>query len=206
MQTQANIRLLTQTYVVKCDQPEDLLQNCSMVGDVSPSKFKNSFVVRIKYGGSTYTIRCCKNGSFVLTGIKNLNTVIYCMGLILQDKQYKCMPSMENVMIKYRLNKSIDYVLEYINSTNTMYAYKLPKSPGINIKIQVSSASVPEYTIAGCNITFVPSSSGTNTVSVSLFNSGIAIFSGKHRICILRAAHVFEKYCLLTGSLISITD
>lgn len=202
---------ITKTYIAKTDKNErndfDAFKlSCQKIGTVTNSKFKNSFILRIP--GHECTILCFKNGSFTIMGVKKEEFVINCLTSIFGKKdgfQLSIYPVLANYRVVFKPIPSLESLRLYINNINgtgfdsdsdknnrhpsSFFAYKAPKHTGLTIRIKADTSQVPITVINGSEkrITLGVEKKKQPYVTILLFKSGIAIFSGIHEVCIFSA-------------------
>jgi hypothetical protein len=208
---------ITKTFIVKTNLNvpfDSFKEGCLKIGLVKDTKFKNSFILRL----DGITIRCSKGGSFTFTGLLDEDMIMNRMLIILNNVAHEkivmyIIPAMHNIKKTYRITHplDLDHVLNRINKGEGMFAYRLPKSPGLNIKYKVNLDSVPitkvilnnengRYVMDSNQLCLLKDEFNVKKdafVTISLFKSGKVIFSGIHKVCLDMVMMIFEDLDVL---------
>lgn len=193
---------ITKTFFVRTNStlPYDIFkQDCAKIGIVKETKFKNSFILKL----GIYTIRCSKGGSFTFTGLIEVKNIVNILEIIFRGAlptSIYIVPAMHNLKKVYA-PINLDLVMVKLNEGgDDFFAYKLPKSPGLNIKHKISLDDVPVTAINYGVITYgtfkeanIKKPLKPSFVTISLFSSGKAIFSGPHKVVLDKVITEFDS-------------
>lgn len=158
----SDVTITTKTVVVKtnlkvsAEQWKAILNHNNDKLIVKDNKFKNCLSITL-LNLHQLSIKIFFNGSFQLTGCKDIDMVHRCVDELMDllnpniepmtTIHFNLIPSMTNIRFSLGYRIDLDETLALFNQDEEFFAIRLPRNPGLNIKIMVPNEALQNIPI-----------------------------------------------------------